>query len=86
MRRIKIDVLMNAQRAVAPVAGGNQAQPIGISGDGKNLLFVARRDSLALGQQPNLQQMHFVLRRGIEFAVQDAGPGAHALHLARPDD
>src|SRR5207247_3918298 len=34
---------------------------------------------------PDLQKMHRLRLRRIELAVQDAGTGAHALYVARPD-
>src|SRR3546814_8011331 len=52
----------------------------------ERLLLVARREAGALGQNPDLQQMHRILVRGVILAVPDAGAGRHALHLAGSDD
>ena len=37
-------------------------------------------------QYPDLQQVHRVIIRWVEFAVKYAGTGRHSLHVARPDD
>ena len=51
----------------------------------QRLLLIARRNALAVGQQPDLQQMHRIGLAGIELAVADAGAGAHALGFAGAD-
>ena len=40
----------------------------------------------ALGQDPDLEEVHGLGLRGVELAVAHAGAGAHALDVARPDD
>jgi hypothetical protein len=57
------------------------APPGGIEG----ALLVARRQPLAFGHQPVLQQVHGLGARGVALAVQHAGAGGHALQLARGD-
>ena len=53
--------------------------------DRNRLLFVAGVEPQPRGHDPDLQQVHLLRWRRIEFAVRDAAPCAHALHLARPD-
>jgi hypothetical protein len=53
---------------------------------GKIRLLVARLDVQAIGNDPDLQQMHHLSRRRVELAVADAAAGAHHLHVARADD
>src|SRR5208282_240342 len=47
--------------------------------------IVARRNAGDIRFDPDLQQMHGLFTRRIEFAVHDAGAGAHALHIAGTD-
>ena len=51
----------------------------------ESALGVAWRPIPVRRVQPDLQEVHGVAGRRIEFAVLDAGPGAHALHLAGLD-
>src|SRR6185437_8154150 len=48
------------------------------------LLLIARRQAGALGNEPDLEEMDRLGWRRVELAVDDAGAGAHALHLAGP--
>src|SRR5262245_53358810 len=49
------------------------------------LLVVPWRQPAALGNDPDLQEVHRLDPRRVELAVLDAGPGTHDLHLAGMD-
>jgi hypothetical protein len=50
------------------------------------LLLVAGLDAAVPRQDPDLQEMRGLVGRVVELAVQHAGAGAHALHVAGADD
>ena len=47
---------------------------------------VGRFQALAIRQNPDLQEMHRLGWRRIEFAVCHAGAGGHVLNFTGPDD
>src|SRR5215469_2638767 len=49
------------------------------------LLLVSGWESLGLGLDPDLQEVHRMGAGRVELAVRDAGAGAHALHVAGAD-
>src|SRR5258708_1051767 len=73
-------------RPPTPVGGSDEAPRTAPRGLVESLLFVARRDSANARFDPDLQEMDRVALGGVVFAVGDAGPRAHALHVAGPDD
>ena len=85
-RRPQAGVLADGRTARGAVGRGDQAPTATQFRLGQRLLLVAGARA-ALGRlDPDLQQVGRLVRRGIELAVQDALAGAHALHLAAPDD
>src|SRR5207302_5391608 len=49
---------------------------------GKAFFLVTGRKIARVWQNPNLQQVHWLVFRRIEFAVRYARAGGHALHIA----
>ena len=84
-RRVEIRVAVDRERSVARVARRDQPQLAAPLVGGEGLLLVARREALALGLDPDLQEVHGLRAVGIELAVLDAGARRHALHVARAD-
>ena len=76
---------MDRHRAVPPVGRSDQPQRAACLMDRNRLLFVAGIEPQPRGHDPDLQQVHPLRWGRVEFAVRDAAPCAHALHLARPD-
>jgi len=74
---------MDHERAIASVGRADRAQVPALFAVGKPLLLVARADRLAIGLDPDLQEMHRLALRVIELAVAHAGAGRHDLDLAR---
>src|SRR6185437_11058450 len=77
-------ILIERQRAVPTIRRGDEAQlalPL-VAREG--LLLIARRQAGALGNEPDLEEMDRLGWRRVELAVDDAGAGAHVLHLAGP--
>src|SRR5678816_4869109 len=85
-RREEIGVLLDRQRAVASVSGGDEPQAPRALGDRELLLLVARCETLALGHDPDLDQPHRIVGRRVELAVPHTRPRGHALHVAGADD
>src|ERR1700730_10028224 len=81
----KLHVLMNDDGAIAPVGRPHQTQPATLLGIREGFLLIARRDPLPIGYNPNLQKVHRLGLRVVEFAVANAGACRHDLHVARPD-
>src|SRR5438552_13894887 len=85
-RREEPDVLVHGDRAVAPVARGDPAEPALHLRGRERALLVAGREPLPLGQDPDLEKVHGLGARRVVLAVGDAGAGGHALHFAGADD
>ena len=84
--RVQIDVLMNLDRAVAAVARRDQRETALPIRQRKRPLLVTGWDARAFRQQPDLEKVSRLAVRRVPLAVQDAGAGAHALHVADVDD
>src|SRR5260221_5673840 len=82
-RAIELRVLVEGHRTVAPAFGSEKRE--GPLGRVDLLLLIAGLDPAALGEQPDLQEVHRLFLGGVELAVHDAAAGAHALDLAGPD-
>ena len=54
--------------------------------NGEGALFVTRRQTGLVWNDPDLQEMNGFGWRRVVFAVADSGPRAHALDIADPDD
>jgi hypothetical protein len=52
----------------------------------ERLLRITRCHALGIRLDPDLEQMHGFILRGIEFAMLDALAGGHVLHVAGLDD
>src|SRR5688572_16615036 len=52
----------------------------------ERLLLVAGVDAVLLRQDPDLEEVHELRLRRIEFAVRDAGAGGHALDVTGAND
>src|SRR5439155_1119305 len=85
-RREDAGVLVQGDRALAPIARGHHAQPALHLRGRERALLVAGRELLPLGQDPDLEKVHGLGARRVVLAVRDAGAGGHALHLAGADD
>ncbi len=77
---------MDRQGAVTPVTRAHEPPLVALFLARKQLLLVARLEAVALGQDPDLQQVRLLVLGVIELAVQHARAGRHALHFAGPDD
>ncbi len=84
--RIEVDILVDRHRAVAAVARADEAQLAALVVRAERLLFIARAQSFAFRNDPDLQEVHGLALRVIELAVTDARTCGHALHIARPND
>jgi len=71
--------------ALAPVRRGQQPEPSLAVFGAEVLLLVAGLHAACARLDPDLQEMHGVLVRRVEFAVQDTGTRAHALHVTGAD-
>src|SRR5580765_1110283 len=76
---------MDDHGTVTAIRRTDHAQPTPPVGSGKRLLLVAWRNAFASGHDPDLQEVHRLGFRVVEFAVADAGAGRHDLHVARAD-
>ena len=85
-REVERRVLVDGDRPVPAVPGGDEAQLSPPLGDGERLLLVGGLDARLLGDDPDLEEVDRLVMRGVLLAVQDAGARAHALHVAGPDD
>src|SRR5256885_16792958 len=80
-RREEPDVLVHGDRAVAPVARGDQAEPALHLRGRERALLVAGRKPLPLGQDPDLEKVHGLGARRVVLAVRNAGAGGPAWAL-----
>src|SRR5438093_8157107 len=85
-RQPQVDILVDRDRAVTPVVGRHERQTLLRMAVAKRTLGIVRFHTLALGFDPDLQQMYGLDRGIIELAMLDAGAGADALHVARLKD
>ena len=84
-RGVEIRVLVDGHAAAAPVAGGDQPQGAPLLRFRDRLLLVAGGEPAAVGQEPDLEEVHRLVALAVELAVGDAGPRAHALDVAGHD-
>src|SRR3974390_2825282 len=84
-RVVKFHVLVNDDRAGVSVRRAHEAQLPAFFRLRECLLIISGGKALAGGQHPDLQKMYRLGLRVIEFAVPDAGPGRHDLHVSGPD-
>src|SRR5262245_4321580 len=68
------------------VTGGDKALFPALLSGGERLLLVAGLDPAALREHPDLEEVHGLLPRGVELAVEHPRPRAHPLDLAGADD
>lgn len=79
------DICMHGDAPVAAVTARDGTQSASSIVGGEVLLLVARCKARALGEDPDLEEVHrFGLRR-VELAVANAGARRHALHVAGSD-
>src|SRR5262245_15614649 len=78
-------VLVDAHRALAAVARGDEAEPAAQLRRLEVRLLVAGCQARALGQDPDLEEVHALGLRGVVLAVLDPRARAHALHVAGAD-
>src|SRR6185312_5691207 len=78
---VEIDILMHRDAALAPVARGDQPPCAALLLVGESALLITRRQAVALGQNPDLQEMDGLGLGRVELGMADAGAGRHALHL-----
>src|SRR5437762_965633 len=83
--RVEKRVLVDADRAGAPVGRGDEAQATALFFDREVLLLVGRRDAGDVGLDPDLEEMRAACLVVVVLAVQHAPPGAHALDVAGND-
>ena len=83
--QVQRHVLVDDERAVAAVARGDQPQPLAHLARAEVALLVGRGQVRGLGQDPDLQQVHGRVARGVVLAVGHAGARGHALQLAGAD-
>src|ERR1700694_4847917 len=76
---------MDDDGAIAPVGGAHEAQLAALVDIGKSFLLVTRRDTFAVGYNPNLQEMHRLGLRVVELTVTDPETGRHDLPFPRSD-
>src|ERR1044072_1978840 len=79
---VELNVLKELDRTLSTLRRGNEAQTPASLFFGKSLLLVVGLEPVTLGTNPDLQEMHRLVRRGVHFAMRDARAGAHLLHLA----
>src|SRR5262245_60922888 len=84
-RDVQTRVLVDANGPFAARRRRHEPEPVRALRAVERALFVARLDALAVGDEPDLQEVHVGGLRGVELAVADARSGAHALDLARAD-
>src|SRR5205814_613056 len=82
----QLDVLVHGDRAVVATLRSDQAERAAPPVVCEMSLLVARRGPVALGEDPDLEEVNGLARRGIVLAVRDAGARAHALHVTGSDD
>lgn len=77
--------LMNRHRAVAAVAGGDEAETSALFFLGDRGLFVAGGEAFFPGQDPDLQEVNVFDAGVVELAVRDTRSGGHPLDVTGPD-
>src|SRR5215472_12769538 len=78
-RNIEFCILVDGDRPLLAVRPGDEAQLAALLAVGKSLLLVAGLVSLAIWQDPDLQQVDFFRVAGVHLAVANTATGAHAL-------
>src|SRR5579864_9195332 len=84
-RSVELRILVDLYRSIARIARGDQAQLASLLRFGKALLLVAWRQRSFFWLNPDLQQVHGLTLRWIEFAVANPASCRHALAIARKD-
>src|SRR5439155_11782647 len=79
---VEKSILVHRDGALATVRRSNQPQSAAFLRAAKVLLLVRGRDAIALGLDPDLQEVRDALLLVVVFAVAHAGAGAHALHIS----
>ena len=74
---------MDKHRSFRTVRGCNQFQFAALLGLVEVLLLIARRDAAHRWHDPDLQKVHRIVPRRVQFAVRHAGARAHSLHITR---
>src|SRR5262249_28904883 len=74
--------LMDGVRAVAAPTRRDRSEAALVQRAVDIALFVARRDSLGVGRNPHLDEVHLFGRRRVYLRVLDAGSRAHPLREA----
>src|SRR6266567_4313944 len=82
-RDVQSRILMNCYGALGTVRRGNQAQVAAFFLFGKRFLLVSGLVPVTIRQNPDLQEMNWVFRRRVRFAVANASARTHALPIAR---
>src|ERR1700722_7777265 len=82
---IEVRILMHLDRTVSPIVRGYLAPPPLQFGRRKSTLFVSRLKTAPLRQQPDLQEVHRLTLRCVEFRMGPSGPCRHALQLTGAD-
>src|SRR3989442_1374525 len=83
--RVEKRVLMDADRAGAPVGRGDEAQATALFFGREVLLLIGGRDAGDVGLDPDLEEMRGARLVVVVLAVQYALPCAHALDVAGND-
>ena len=76
--------MIEGNRAVTAIWRYGQSELPRLRSNIKVSLLVARSDTFELWLDPNLKEMHWLIRGMIELTVSDAGTGAHPLNIAIP--
>src|SRR5262249_12420707 len=78
-------VLVNRDRALGPVARGDEPQPAALLVGAEALLLVRRLDADDFRLDPDLQKVRHARLLVVELAVPHAATRAHPLHVPRDD-
>jgi len=81
----EIDVLMDGQGILPSGMACHEMQPA-TRGGCHGSLRIARFQASAFRDDPDLQEVHRLVRRRVHLAVPDAGAGGHVLDIARSND
>src|SRR5207237_9996146 len=81
-RRIHTRVLMNVDGAFRRARRGENSQSIAALFVGEELLLATWCNAFRGRLDPDLEEVHGLCFRAVEFAVHDSAAGAHALHFA----
>src|SRR5262245_56783687 len=84
--RIYVSVLMDRDGPVTAIRRCDKLQLAALRRLREVCLLIARRDSNEIWLDPDLEEVHERLVRRVVRAMEHASPGAHPLHIARPDD